>query len=227
MGPGYVSLGGGARQRHPRRVAVLGGLVALALLTFAPSAVAFHIPGATYDGTHAGGGTVSFTLTADGSGISNFTIGGPVQGNICTFSGSSITFVQPLPIVNHAFDSSSGTTAVNGSFGAVQQASGSFRIKTFGPFSCDSGTVTWTARTSASPAGSEECKSATAALDAANRREAKARASVKKANKAVQKAETPSAKAKARKRRREARKKHNEAIRAREAAKRAAAAVCG
>jgi hypothetical protein len=205
----------------------VGGSVALALLAFASPAAAFHIPGATYDGTHAGGGTVSFTVTADGSGLSSFTVGGPVQGNICTFGGSTVTFVQPLPIVNHAFNSSSGTTTLNGTFPGVQQASGSFRIKTFPPFSCDSGTVTWTARTTASPAGSEECKNATAAVDNASRQEAKAKGKLKKASKAAQKAKTPSAKAKARKRRREARKKLNEAIRARESAKQAAAAVCG
>lgn len=207
--------------------AALGGLVALALLAFVPSAVAFHIPGATYNGTHAGGGTVSFTVTADGGGLSSFTVGGPVQGNICTFGGSTVTFVQPLPIVNHAFNSSSGTTTLSGAFTGVQQASGSFRIKTFGPFSCDSGNVSWTARTSASPAGSEECRNATAAVDNARRQEAKAKRRLKKAIKAVQKAETPSAKAKARKRRREARRKLNEARRAREAAEQAAAPACG
>lgn len=206
--------------------AALGALASI-LLALAPSAVAFHIAGATYNGTHAGGGTVSFTVTADGSGLSSFSVGGPVQGNICTFGGSTVTFVQPLPIVNHAFSSSSGTTTLNGSFGGVQQAAGSFRIKTFGPFSCDSGTVSWTARTTASPAGSEECRNATVAVENARRKEAKAKSRFKKASKAVQKAETPSAKAKARKRRREAKRKLNEAKRAREAAQKAAAPVCG
>jgi hypothetical protein len=203
------------------------GIAALASLIFVPAAAAFHIPGATYNGTHAGGGTVSFTVTPDGSGLSSFSIGGPVQGSICTFGGSTVTFVQPLPIVNHAFNSSTGTTTLNGSFGGVRQASGSFRIKTFPPFACDSGTVTWTAQTAASPAGSEECKNATVAVDGARQREAKAKSRLKKASRAVQKAGTPSAKAKARKRQRQAKRKLNEAKRAREAAERAAAPVCG
>lgn len=201
--------------------------MALVLLTFVPPAAAFHIPGATYNGTHAGGGTVSFTLTPDGSGLSNFAIGGPVQGNICTFSGSSVNFVQPLPIINHAFNSSSGTTTLSGSFGGVQQAGGSFRIKTFPPFACDSGTVTWTARTTASPAASEECRNATAAVDDLSQRVQKAKNKVRKARKAVKRAKTPSAKAKARKRLREAKKRLKEAKMAKESAEQSARAVCG
>jgi len=206
---------------------MLGVLVALTFLVLVPPAAAFHIPGATYDGTHAGGGTVSFTVTADGSGISSFTVGGPVQGNICTFGGSTVTFSQPLPIVNHAFNSSSGTTTLNGTFGGVQQANGSFRIKTFPPFSCDSGAVTWTARTTASPAGSEECKNSMAAVDNASQRVVRAKGKVKKARRAVKKAKTPSAKAKARKRLREAKRKLREAEKAKGLAEQAARPVCG
>jgi hypothetical protein len=205
----------------------LGGLVTLLLLTFSSPAFAFHIPGATYNGTHAGGGTVSFTVTADGSGISSFTVGGPVQGNICTFGGSTITFAQPLPIVNHAFNSSSGTTTLNGTFGGVQQANGSFRIKTFPPFSCDSGIVTWTAQTTASPASSEECKNAMAAVDNASQQVDRAKRKVKKARRAVKKAETPSAKAKARKRLRKAKGKLREAEKAKGLAEQAARPFCG
>lgn len=209
------------------RSAALGGLVALALLAFVPSAAAFHIPGATYNGTHAGGGTVSFTLTADGSGLTNFAIGGPIQGNICTFEGSTINFVQPLPIVNHAFNSASGTTTLNGSFPGVQQASGSFRIKTFPPFSCDSGTVSWTARTAASPAASEECKDANAAVDSASGKLKMAKQKLRKAEKAVKKAKIPSAKKKARSRLRKARARVRAAKRAKKQAEQAAAPVCG
>lgn len=210
-----------------RRSVALGGLVVLALLAFVPSAAAFHIPGATYNGTHAGGGTVSFTLTADGSGLTSFTVGGPVQGNICTFGGSTITFVQPLPIVNHAFNSSSGTTTLNGSFPGVQQASGSFRIKTFPPFSCDSGPVSWTASTTASPAASEECKSATAAVDSASAKLKAAEQKLRKAEKAVKKAKTPSAKKKARSRVRRARARVRAAKGAKAQAEQAAGPVCG
>lgn len=217
----------GRNRGRTRRGAALGGLMTLALLVFVSSAAAFHIPGATYNGTHAGGGTVSFTLTADGSGLTNFTIGGPVQGNVCTFGGSSITFTQPLPIVNHAFSSSSGPTTLNGSFPGVQQASGSFRIKTFPPFSCDSGTVSWAARTTASPAASEECKSAKAAVDNASTKLRVAERKLRKAKKAVKEAETPSAKEKARSRLRKARARVRAAKKAKERAEQAAGPVCG
>jgi hypothetical protein len=210
-----------------RRRAALGGLTALALWVFVSPAAAFHIPGATYNGTHAAGGTVSFTLTADGSGLTNFAVGGPVQGNVCTFGGSTINFVQPLPIVNHAFNSSSGTTTLSGSFPGVQQASGSFRIKTFPPFSCDSGTVSWTARTTASPAASEECKSARAAVDDASMKLEMAERKLRKAKKAVKKAKTPSAKNKARSRLRKARAAVRAAKKAKKQAEQAAGPVCG
>jgi hypothetical protein len=203
------------------------GLAALVSLLIASSAMAFHIPGATYNGTHAGGGTVSFTVTADGSGLSNFNVGGPVQGNICTFGGSSITFTQPLPIVNHAFNSSSGSTTVSGSFAGVRQASGSFRIKTFGPFSCDSGTVSWTASTTASPAGSEECKEAKAALASAKAKLRKAEKAARKAEKAVKEADTPGEKSKAKSRLRKAKARVRAAKKAKKQAEQAAAQVCG
>lgn len=199
----------------------------LAFLAFVPAAAAFHIPGATYTGTHAAGGTVSFTLSADGSGLTSFTVGGPVPGNICTFGGSTVTFVQPLPIVNHAFNSSSGTTTLNGSFPGVQQASGSFRIKTFPPFSCDSGTVSWTARTSASPAASEECKNATAAVNDASAKLKIAQGKLRKAAKAVKKAKTPGAKKRARSRLRNARARVRAANNAKRQAEQAAGPVCG
>lgn len=214
--------GGGQRLR-----AGLGVLIALTYLTLAPTASAYHIPGATYTGTHAGGGTVSFTLTADGSGLTNFNIGGPVSGNVCTFSGSSITFAQPLPISGHAFSSSSGTTTVSGSFAALQQASGTFRIKTFPPLSCDSGTVSWTARTTASPTGSEECKNATAAVNSAGTKVKAAEKALKKAQKALKNASTASAKTKAKTRVKKARARLKAAKRAREQAEQAATPVCG
>ncbi len=170
---------------------------------------------------------MSFTLTADGSGLTSFAIGGPVQGNICTFGGSTISFVQPLPIVNHAFSSSSGTTTPSGAFTGVQQASGTFRIKTSPPFSCDSGNVSWTARTTASPASSEECRGATAAVDSAAAKLKLAEGKVRKAERAVKKAKTPDAKKKARSRLRKARASARAASKAKGLAEQAAGPVCG
>lgn len=217
----------GRNRGRARHGTALAGLVALASLVFVSSATAFHIPAATYNGTHAAGGTVSFTLTADGSGLTNFNVGGPVPGNTCTFGGSSITFTQPLPIINHAFSSSSGTTTLNGSFPGVQQASGSFRIKTFPPFSCDSGTVSWTARTTASPAGSEECKNATAAVAKAKAKLKAALRKLRKAEKALKEAETPSAKDQARSRVKKAKARVRAARKTKARAEQDAAQVCG
>lgn len=198
----------------------------MASLAIASSATAHHIPGATYNGTHAGGGSVSFTVTPDGSGLSSFSVGGPVQGNICTFGGSTITFTQPLPIVNHAFNSSGGTTTVNGSFTGVRQASGNFRIKTFPPFSCDSGPVSWTAGTTASAAGSEECKNAQAAVSAAKAKLKKAAKAVRKAKKALKDADTPGEESKAKSRLRKAKARERAAKKAKGLAERAAAQAC-
>jgi hypothetical protein len=137
------------------RFGVLGlASVMLVVLAVAAPARANHIAGATYTGTHAQGGTVSFTVTPDGSGISSFSVGGPVQGDTCSFpSGSSTNYVQPLPIVNHAFSDTTPPLTESGSFPGSQSASGTFRIKTqvFGAPSCDTGEVTWNATTTASP----------------------------------------------------------------------------
>jgi hypothetical protein len=159
--------------------------------------------------------------------LTSFTIGGPVQGNICSFGGSTINFIQPLPIVNHAFGSSSGTTTVNGSFSGLQQAGGTFRIKTNPPFTCDSGTVSWTARTTASPAASEECKAATAAVDSADAKLKAAQRQLRQAKKAIKKAKTPAAESRARRRARKARARVREASKAKALAEQRAKPVCG
>jgi hypothetical protein len=127
---------------------------AVMLAIAAPEALANHIAGATYNGTHAQGGTVSFTVTPDGTGISSFSAGGPVQGDYCSFpSGSSTTYGQPLAITNHAFTDTTGPFTKSGTFPGVQSASGTFRIKTpsFPGPACDSGDVSWTATTTAPP----------------------------------------------------------------------------
>jgi hypothetical protein len=136
------------------RFPVLLALVALIQVVAVSPARANHIAGATYNGTHAQGGTVSFTVTPDGSGISSFSVGGPIQGDTCSFpSGSSTNYVQPLPIVNHAFSDTTPPLTESGSFPGPQSASGTFRIKTqvFPGPSCDSGEVAWNATTTASP----------------------------------------------------------------------------
>jgi hypothetical protein len=158
----------------------------------------------------------------------NFSVGGPVPGDICTFpSGSTTTFGKPLPIVNHAFSSSSGGMTLNGTFSGVQMASGTFRIKSFPPYSCDSGSISWTARTTASPAGSEECKSATAAVDNARTRVKAAARRLKAARAKLRRAKSVAAKRKARARLRRAKSALVAAKKAKGQAEQAAEPVCG
>lgn len=193
--------------------ALLAACGALLVGVYAAPAQGFHIAGATYDGTHAFGGTVSFTVTPDGSGLSIFSATGTIPGNSCTFTGgSTTTYVQPLPILNHAFNDTASTTRKSGSFGAVQSASGTFQIQTGPPISCSSQQVSWNATTTASPAGSEECANAQNAV-------ASAEDAVKKAKKKVQKADG-TAKKKAKKKL----KKAKEELQAAEAQQ---AAACG
>jgi hypothetical protein len=153
-------------------VGVAAGLVA------ALPAQAYHIPGATYEGTHSQGGRVSFTVTSDGEGLSSFSAYGPIRGSTCTFGSSgepiTTTYVQPLPIVDHTFEDTTQPFFSNGSFREVQGADGTFRARTTSP-SCDTGELTWNASTTASPARSEECRRARAARRRAQRAVRRAR----------------------------------------------------
>ena len=72
-----------ALQQARKRVASVVPLLFALLLWTASPAAAHHIAGATYDGTHAQGGTVSFTVTPDGTGISSVTVNGTLQGDTC------------------------------------------------------------------------------------------------------------------------------------------------
>jgi hypothetical protein len=161
-----------------------------ALATASPAA-ANHIAGATYNGTEGvGNSAMSFAVDGSGSGISSFSITGPLPGSICTFSGISATYITPLPIVSHAFTDSTPPLTFSGSFTGPQSAQGTLRMNAGG---CDTGNVAWSATTTAapaqgatpSPAGSEQCKAA--------------KAKVKTAKKKLQRAKTASAKKKAKK----------------------------
>lgn len=118
----------------------------MALILGVSSARANHIPGAVYTGTHSGGGSVEFVVSADGGSITGFTV--------VTNPGSSCIVTRVIappgiPIGDHSFSFSfSGGFSVSGSFPATQTASGSF---TFHPAYAPCGTVNWTARTTASP----------------------------------------------------------------------------
>ncbi|HEX7293775.1 MAG TPA: hypothetical protein VF259_04455 [Solirubrobacterales bacterium] len=140
------------------------------------TAGAFHIPGATYVGTHSGGGAVIFDVSADGSSVTRFRVEN-YHTEFC-----DVAFIQHTggaPIVNNSFTFSSGLLEISysGTFPGVQVAQG-----TFNDTECATGTLTWTARTTASPAGSAECIAAQGPAAAAEAAFTAAQAKVKRAN---------------------------------------------
>ncbi len=139
------------------------------------TASAFHIPGATYIGTHSGGGAVIFDVSADGSTITRFR----VENYKTEFCDVAVFELPGAPIVNNSFSFSSAALkfSYSGTFPGVQLAQG-----TFNDTECATGTLTWTARTTASPAGSAECISAQGPAAAAEAAFAAAQAKVKVAN---------------------------------------------
>ena len=121
-------------------------VVAVALMTPAGGG-ANHVAGATYDGTvNTGtGGTVSFTVSADGTTV-DFTATGFGQ----TGCEGATMGVEDVPITDHSFffSASSPTRSVSGSFPTPGSASGSVRLS----FACDSGFQSWTAEASVAAA---------------------------------------------------------------------------
>ena len=170
--------------RTVRRLPALLAIGLGAQVLLASTAPAFHISGATYTGATSAGGTVNFAVSGDGQSISQ--IGFTDPGPACPFA--SFTLFGSVPITNHHFSgSSSGSkTAFNGDFASKQSAQGTL---SGAAAMCQ---LTWSATTTASPAGSEECKDAQAEL--------------KKAKKAVKKAQGNQQKKKAKKKLKRAKK---------------------
>jgi hypothetical protein len=136
-----------------RRAASVAGAALLVVVLFAAArADANHIPGATYNGTVAGGTAMSLTVAPDGSGITSFTAAGPLDAGDCTFSDVTWTYSgTPLVIANHSFsDSDDPEMSVSGSFPAVQGAQGTVRVGDASS-SCDTGNLAWSATTIATP----------------------------------------------------------------------------
>jgi hypothetical protein len=131
---------------------VAAAFVAGLLFVVAPRAQANHIPGATYNGTAAGGTPVTLIVSADGSGITSFTATGPFDAGACTFGDLAWTYSgMPLPIINHAFsDTEDPSMSLSGSFPTVQGARGTLRVSDQAD-SCDTGDVPWSATTAATP----------------------------------------------------------------------------
>jgi hypothetical protein len=192
--------------------------VALAVGAAATTASAHHIAGATYTGTHAGGGTVSFDVSPDGTKITRFEARG-IKGDVC--EGDDGVQWNPGfgdPLVDHAFTSvpgSSPSLSYRGSFPRKQAAEGSFSVDVTQPEfgRCRAENVSWTATTTAPLTGSEECRNALAAVTAAQGQAdaaqtaanaataavKSARNRIKKARTKLGKATTPGAKKKAQK----------------------------
>jgi hypothetical protein len=149
--------------RFIRRVIAPAIACSVLIGLLASPAAAFHIPGAAYNGRVAGGGSISFSVSGDGSSVINLALTGPIQGPGCT--ASSRQYNQPIPIANNRFNNGE----VSGGFANVQGAYGYFNVVEFGlPSSCRVN-GTWSATTNASPTPSEECKSAKAKLKKAKR----------------------------------------------------------
>jgi hypothetical protein len=123
-----------------RRFGLYVAVGALSLAT-AP-AHASHIPGATYRGTAATGGTVELDVSADGAAVTRL---GVTDVRSSCGVAVSMTFTGSVPIVNHAFSSDpADLIRFEGSFPAPGQASGALL-----PFSCPNPAVSWVAATDA------------------------------------------------------------------------------
>jgi hypothetical protein len=113
-----------------------------ALLVASAPAHANHIPGATYRGTAATGGTVEFDVSADGAAVTRL-VATEVRSNCGgTFSKG---LSGSIPIVNHAFSSDpADSIRFEGAFAAPAQASGALLQG-----SCPNPAVSWAASTDA------------------------------------------------------------------------------
>jgi hypothetical protein len=132
--------------------------IALGSALAVSSALGAEIPGATYTGTHQGGGTIEFTVSADGTRLDSYRIR-DVPGDTCIFNaGGDKGEWEGAAIVDHAFEYRlyESSLVFRGAFQGAQSASGTFRM--FNPAvpggkpACDTGTVAWTATTTATPA---------------------------------------------------------------------------
>jgi uncharacterized repeat protein (TIGR01451 family) len=128
---------------------VVGGLVG------ASGAQANHVFGATYVGTHSGGGEIRFTVSRDGSYVAALAFTNLPAG--CgLFIGHTDSRPLLAPITNHAFSYTSAGTPTDpvsfaGTFSDTLSASGTLRWTSDTSCSEPAPTVTWTATTSAPP----------------------------------------------------------------------------
>src|SRR3954452_17868288 len=150
-------MGGHSRCTRARWAVLAAAIACGALITslLVSPAAAFHIPSAGYSGAVGGGGTISFSVSTDGSSVTNLTLTDIHSGD-CALRSKQ--YPQPIPTTNNTFDNGE----VSGGFPNVRGAYGHLRVVVSGiPSSCTIAT-TWSAITSASPSGSAECKAAQA-----------------------------------------------------------------
>jgi hypothetical protein len=139
------------------RWSALSGTLALVLavaIAVGPAGAA-PIPAATYSGRASDGAGVTFTVSSDGTLVQSYQLQG-VFGDHCQFLAAGAFGVWPgAPIVGGAFHYQLGyAIQFQGTFPGAQTAAGSFHLhqKAVGSNApCDSGTVSWTATTTASP----------------------------------------------------------------------------
>ena len=137
------------------------------------SAPAHHIKGATYKGTHAGGGRIEFKIADNGREIRRFKVTN-VPGDGCTVEETETKFGKgfgpEISSFSHFFSRlasafKGGGVSFDGSFNRAQRANGTLSlVAAFNPFGtsafCDSRDFKWRARTNASPANTPECREA-------------------------------------------------------------------
>jgi hypothetical protein len=117
----------------PLRI-LLPTLLVAGVVGIAPPAGANHVAGGTYNGAVTGGGSITFSVSGDGTMVTSLTVSGvPACPGTYTFSN--------LPIdASHAFTGTSGNASVNGTFPSVGTAAGDFAVALTG---CQ-GRVPWT-----------------------------------------------------------------------------------
>ncbi len=143
------------------RLLVATAVVAAAALAAPLSALASGqaVPGAAYTGTAAGGATVTFTVSSDGTQVISYLVlgisGTDANGATCQATAAASPPIFPgAAITNDSFNGSIETFDFTGTFDGPQSASGTFTLDLpaagDGP-GCTTGAVSWTATTT-SPA---------------------------------------------------------------------------
>jgi hypothetical protein len=135
----------------------LGAALALALACAGPAA-AGGVPGASYSGALPNGATIELTVSADGTRLVRYRLAN-VPGDTCLFLAQGEPPEWETPIAGDAFEYRLYDAILfRGSFGAANTASGTFRLLNHAVQgvkpACDTGTVSWTATTTAEAPGS-------------------------------------------------------------------------